>query len=43
MSRQLGDKVSPVTETTAPGVAVTFVPGIVGTDITQSPLPDEPV
>jgi hypothetical protein len=45
MSRQLGDKVSPVTETTAPGVAVTFVPGInvVGTDITQSPLPDESV
>jgi hypothetical protein len=43
MTRQLGEKASPVTETTAPGVAVTFVPGLVGTDITQSPLPDESV
>ena len=39
--RQLGDKAKPVTETTAPGVAVTFVPGIVGTDIDASPLPAE--
>jgi hypothetical protein len=43
MTRQLEEKASPVTETTAPGVAVTFVPGLVGTDITQSPLPDESV
>jgi hypothetical protein len=43
MTRQLGEKVTAVTETTAPGVAVTFLPGLVGTDITQSPLPDESV
>ena len=43
MTRQLGEKVTAVTETTAPGFALTYVPGLVGTDITQSPLPDESV
>jgi hypothetical protein len=41
MTRQLGQQASPVTETTAPGFALTYVPGLVGTDIDASPLPVE--
>jgi hypothetical protein len=41
MTRQLAQQASPVTETQAPGVSVTFLPGLVGTDIDASPLPAE--
>jgi hypothetical protein len=41
MTKQLGEKASPVTETQAPGFALTYVQGLVGTDIDASPLPVE--